>query len=211
MTNNEDNGIGIPEDTTWSPEELEELGKRPQLPEDPIAYVILKETTQVSKPNAKGPGGHFMIVWECAPLQDPDDITSVMDRYTLKNFTLLPKRNTKVPGHKPVDSTWKVIGAMRAIYGNDAFPYAPRFNRKTKEWEQNGEVLEGGADEAALKTDELKRTGLERAMEHYMNPGMANGKTFIANTSYSEEGYPRIKGIRNFLGDDETFADLSDF
>lgn len=206
----EQNNIEVP-DMSWTPEELEELGKRKQLPDDPIRYVILNETTQISKPNAKSVGGHYMLVWECAPLSDPDDVSSAMDRYTVKHFQLLPKRNVNVPGHKPLDSTWKCVGAMRAIYGDEEFPYAPRFNRNTKEWEQNGEVLEGGADEATLAADDLKKRGLGRIMEHYVTPGLGNGKTFIATTEYSEEGYPRLKGVRNFLGEDESFPDLSEF
>ncbi len=198
--------IDTSEYTEWTDEELADLGKRKQIPEDPVRYVILNETAQISKEK-----GHLMLVWEMAPLQDPDDVSTALDRYTTRNYLLLPKKNHKVPSHKPQDTTWKCIGHMRAIYGQEAFPYSPRFNRKTKEWEQNGESFEGGADAAAVEIDRIKRAGLDKVMEHFKNPGIAVGMTVVATTFYDESGYQKVKGIRNDLGDDETWADLSDF
>lgn len=196
----------VPEVADWTPEELAELGKRQRMPTtDPIRFVILDESAQVSKEK-----GHLMLVWDCAPLMDPDDVSSANDRYSTKNFLLLPKKNPKVAAHKPLDTTWRCVGAMRAIYGTDTIPYPPRFNKSSKEWEQNGEILDGGSDEAAVKNEEAKAAGLSKVMEHYRSPGLGKGRTFVANVEYNEEGFARIKGIRPDLGDDEQFADLSE-
>lgn len=201
----EENMIDVPEVLEWSEEELAELGKRRRLPEDPIRFLVTGAESTIS---AKG---HFMLVHEAVPLLDPTDETTTLGRYSVKNWTILPKKNTKVPAHKPLDTAGKCIGLMRAFEGPETIPFPARRNKSTGDWEVDGEVLAGGGDEAAVHNEDQKRTAMNLILEYYKDPSRAVGKTFVANVWYSEEGFMRLRGIRHDLGEGEDFADLTDF